>query len=68
MIIGCIYKHPKQGTNDFNENYILRLMDKLSREKKGILIMGDFNINLLKYNNDTDNTTYHVIYHVNIPL
>ena len=68
MIIGCIYKHPKQGTHDLNENYILRLMDKLSREKKGILIMGDFNINLLKYNNDTDNTTYHVIYHVNIPL
>ena len=68
MIIGCIYKHPKQGTHDFNENYTLRLMDKLSREKKGILIMGDFNINLLKYNNDTDNTTYHVIYHVNIPL
>ena len=68
MIIGCIYKHPKQRTHDFNENYILRLMDKLSREKKGILIMGDFNINLLKYNNDTDNTTYHVIYHVNIPL
>ena len=68
MIIGCIYKHPKQGTHDFNKNYILRLMDKLSREKKGILIMGDFNINLLKYNNDTDNTTYHVIYHVNIPL
>ena len=31
MIIGCIYKHPKQGTHDFNENYILPLMDKLSR-------------------------------------
>ena len=68
MIIGCIYKHPKQGTHDFNENFILRLMGKLSREKKGILIMGDFNINLRKYNNDTETTTYHVIYHVNIPL
>ena len=34
MIIGCIYKHPKQATHDFNENYILPLMDKLSREKK----------------------------------
>ena len=57
MIIGCIYKHPKQGTHDFNENYILPLMDKLSREKKDILIMGDFNINLLNYNNDKDTTT-----------
>ena len=36
MMIGCIYKHPKLGTRDFNENYILPLMDKLSREKKDI--------------------------------
>ena len=45
MIIGCIYKYPKQRTHDFNENYILSLMDKLSREKKNLLIMVDFNIN-----------------------
>ena len=55
MIIGCIYKHPKQGTHDFNENYILPLMDKLSREKKDILIMDDFSI---KYNNDKNTTTF----------
>ena len=58
MIIGCIYKHPKQGTHDFNENYILPLTDKLPRVKKDILIMGDFNINLLNYNNDKDTTTF----------
>ena len=58
IIIGCIYKHPKQGTHDFTENYILPLMDKLSREKKGILIVGDFNINLLNYNNDKGITTF----------
>ena len=33
-------------------------MDKLSREKKDILIMGDFNFNLLNYNNDKDTTTF----------
>ena len=57
MIIGCIFKQ-KQGTCGFNENYILPLMDKLSREKKDILIMGGFNINLLNYNNDKDTTTF----------
>ena len=31
---------------------IYPLMDKLSGEKKGILIMGDFNDNLLNYNNE----------------
>ena len=58
MIIGCFYKHPKQGTHDFNKNYILPLIDKLSREKKDILIMGDFNINLLNYIDDKDTTTF----------
>ena len=57
MIIECIFKQ-KQGTRGFNENYILPLMDKLSREKKDILIMGGFNINLLNYNNDKDTTTF----------
>ena len=33
-------------------------MEKLSREKKNILIMGDFNINLLKYSNDKDVITF----------
>ena len=54
MVIACIYKHPKQGPHDFNGNYILPLMGKLSREKKDILIICDFNINLLNYNNDKD--------------
>ena len=33
-------------------------MDKLSREWKDILIMGDFNINLLNYNNDKETITF----------
>ena len=32
-------------------------MDKLSREKKDIQVMGDFNSNLLSYNNDKDTTS-----------
>ena len=58
MIIGCIYKHPKQGTPHFDKNYILPITHKLSREMKNVLIMGDFNINLLNYNNDNDTTTF----------
>ena len=33
-------------------------MDKLSREKKDSVIMGNFNINLLYYNNNKDTTTF----------
>ena len=54
MVAGCIYKHPKQTIPDFLDNHLLPLLEKLSRENKQILIMGDFNINLLNY--DDKNT------------
>ena len=47
MIIGCVYKHPKHEFNDFTNNYITPLLDKLSNENKDIMFMGDFNINLI---------------------
>ena len=34
MIVGCIYKHPKQGIKDFTETYIVPLVEKISFEKK----------------------------------
>ena len=54
MVAGCIYKHPKQTIPDFLDNPILPLLEKLSNENKQILIMGDFTINLLNY--DDKNT------------
>ena len=56
MVAGCIYKHPKQTIPDFLDNQLLPLLEKLSNENKQILIMGDFNINLLNYDNkNTEN-------------
>ena len=52
MIIGCVYKHPKHEVSDFTNNFITPLLDKLSNENKDIMIMGDFHINLINYNDD----------------
>ena len=52
VIIGCDYKHPKHGVDDFTNNYITPLLDNLSNENKDIMVMGDFNINLITYNDD----------------
>ena len=52
MIIGCAHKHPKHEVSDFTNNFIKPLLDKLSNENKDIMIMGDFNINLINYNDD----------------
>ena len=54
-IIRCVYMHPKHEVSDFTNNFITPLLDKLSNENKYIMIMGDFNINLINYN-DGKNT------------
>ena len=52
MIIGCVYKHSKHEVSDFTNKFITPFLDKLSNENKDIMIMGDFNINLITYNDD----------------
>ena len=37
------------NSNEFNEDYLNELLDKLSKENKTIFLLGDFNINLLNY-------------------
>ena len=52
MITGCVYKHPKHEVSDFTNKCITPLLDKLSNENKDIIIMADFNINLINHNDD----------------
>ena len=48
-------KHPKHEVSDFMNNFVTPLLDKLSNENKDMMIMGDFNINWINYN-DNKNT------------
>ena len=50
MVADCINKHPTQTVPDFLDNYILPLLEKLSHEYKQILMLEDFKINLVNYN------------------
>ena len=50
MIVGCIYKHPKLQINDFKSDFISPLLLKLQKESsKRNFLLGDLNIDLLKY-------------------
>ena len=49
IIVGCIYKHPNMNINEFNDDYLNKLLDKLSKGNKNIFFLSDFNINLLNY-------------------
>ena len=51
IITGCIYKHPSMNLNDFDTKYLNNLLDKISKEQKSVFLLGNFNVNLLNYNN-----------------
>ena len=61
MVIGCIYRHPTSNIpiSIFNKNYIEPLLEKISLENKICSIMGDFNIDLLKINSNTDANSFY---------
>ena len=52
-IIGCIYKHPNMEASEFNEYFLEKTLQKITKENKKVILMGDFNINILKYDTDT---------------
>ena len=57
VIVGCICRHPCMNLSEFNNNYLNYLREKLLREKnKHIILMGDLNVDLLKYTTDTSTT------------
>ena len=58
-IIGVIYRHPSMEGNDFNDEFLKPLLDKLSVEKnKNIYIAGDFNFDLLKSCSHADTSDF----------
>ena len=39
--------------DDFNKNFLGKLLEKVSKEQKSPYLLGDFNLNLLNYNDHT---------------
>ena len=53
IIVGCVYRHPSMEVNEFNSLFLNTLSENLLSEKnKEIVLLGDFNIDLLKYEKD----------------
>ena len=53
----CAYRHPSSDIDPFCE-YLQETMSNPAVFNKQVCILGDFNINLLKYNSDTPITNY----------
>ena len=35
--------------DEYNDNYLNTLLDEISKENKSVFLLGDFNVDLLKY-------------------
>ena len=54
ILVGCIYRHPCMHPKGFNNLFLKSLTNKLSKENnKEIILLGDFNIDLIKTNTNT---------------
>ena len=50
ILVGVIYRHPSMDLTDFNCNCLNKLLENFSEEQKSAFLLGDFNFNLLNYN------------------
>ena len=51
LIVGCIYRHPCMSIYEFH-NIIAPLLQQISKEQKTVILLGDFNIDLIKCSTD----------------
>ena len=47
VVVGCIYRHPGMSVESFNKDFLAPALNKLVTEQKPLVLLGDFNIDLL---------------------
>ena len=57
-IVACAYRHPCMNPTEFIDIYLSELLQKFSKEDKTIMLMGDFNIELLKYDHNKGSASF----------
>lgn len=57
IVVGCIYRHPSANLQEFTSN-LENILKELNEKKYQIYILGDMNIDFLKYNEHTNTEEY----------
>ena len=57
LIVGCIYRHPCMSIDEFND-IISPVLHRMSTENKTIILLGDFNIDLIKCSTDESSSEF----------
>ena len=53
---------------EFNDTFLQNTLEKLSYENKDIILMGDFNIDILKYDTNNDSAAFLAMMYENFLL
>ena len=61
LIIGCIYRHPSShiSVQDFTNQHLEYTLQKITVENKQCVLMGDFNVDLLKINPHSESNEFY---------
>ena len=61
LIVGCIYRHPGSDISieDFTNIHLSPILRKISIENKQCVLMGDFNVELLKINTHSQSNDFY---------
>ena len=57
LVIGVVYRHPKSKDTNFTK-YVGNSLDILRKEKKKVIICGDFNYNLLAFDKNKETNDF----------
>ena len=57
-IVGCVYQHPCMNPTEIIDIYLSELLQKFSKEDKTVMLMGGLNVDLLKYDHNTESASF----------
>ena len=57
LLCCCLYRHASSDITNFN-NHISSILQKVQKENKSLIIMGDFNINLVNYDSHPETNDF----------
>ena len=57
FVVGIVYRHPNGKISNFNER-LQSVLEKINKERKQIVLMGDFNINLINTSQHRDTNEF----------
>lgn len=58
ILVGCIYRHHSSVT-DFIDLFLQGTLNKITKEKKDCILMGDYNVDLLKFDSHNETRDYY---------